>query len=152
MKRHARARWVGRLRDGEGRMTTGSGVLAGARYSFSTRFGDEPGTNPEELIAAAHAGCYSMSLVWFLGQDGMAPEHVETSAELSLENGAAGPEVTGIHLRVVARVPGADEARFRDRAEEAKRRRLVSRLVNVPVTLEARLDPAPLAEAGPHGG
>lgn len=142
MKRRATARWMGTLPRGHGQMTTASGVLTEAGYSFQTRFGEEPGTNPEELIAAAHAGCYSMSLVWFLSQAGMPPERVETAATLSLENGAGGPEVKGIHLSVVARVPGADEARFQERAQEAKRRCLVSRLVNVAVTLDARLDAA----------
>ena len=139
MKRTAHAIWQGGLRDGEGHLTTASRILAEARYSFTTRFGDEPGTNPEELIAAAHAGCFSMSLVYHLEKAGLPPTRVQTTAELTLD--VVGPSVTGIHLGVVARVPGAREADFQRIAEEAKRACLVSRLLQAPVTLTATLEP-----------
>ena len=140
MKRGAFAIWEGALMGGTGRLTTDSRVLADSPFSFSTRFGGAPGTNPEELIAAAHAGCYSMALAFLLGDAKHAPESVHTAAELSFENVAASWTVTGIHLKVEARVPGIADAEFQQIAELAKRACLVSRLVVVPVTLEARLE------------
>ncbi|HKA88233.1 MAG TPA: OsmC family protein [Haliangiales bacterium] len=141
MKRTAQAVWLGELRDGEGHLTTGSHVLSDARYSFTTRFGEERGTNPEELIAAAHAGCFSMALAFGLGNAGWPPASIRTAAELSLERDASGPAITGIHLSVVARVPGVGDADFQRIAEEAKRGCLVSRLLDTPITMTARLDP-----------
>jgi len=140
MKRGARASWDGALGGGEGRLTTDSGVLQGSRFSFATRFKGEPGTNPEELIAAAHAGCFSMALAYFLEDANHPPERIGTAAELSFEYVDASWTVTGIHLNVVAKVPGLTDPEFQRIAELAKRGCLVSRLVVVPVTLEARLD------------
>src|SRR5262249_4599226 len=106
MKRSAQAVWEGALNKGQGHLTTDSKQLEGARYSYPPRFGNEVGTNPEELIAAAHAGCYSMSLAYFLGEAGFPPERIQTTAELSLERSGGALTVPGIHLRVAARVPG----------------------------------------------
>ncbi|HKU38827.1 MAG TPA: OsmC family peroxiredoxin [Polyangiales bacterium] len=139
MKRGACAIWEGALMGGAGRLTTDSRLLADSPFSFTTRFGDAPGTNPEELIAAAHAGCFSMALAFLLGEAKRAPESIRTAAELSFENVGTSWTVTGIHLSVVARVPGMADPEFQQLAEQAKRGCLVSRLVVVPVTLEARL-------------
>lgn len=137
--RVATAHWHGTLAQGEGLLSTGSQALAQARYSFPTRFAQEAGTNPEELIAAAHAGCYSMALAYALGQAGTPPQHIETTAALTLEMGAAGPNVTGIHLRVRAEVAGMSEDAFAAVAKQAKDACLVSRLLNAVVSLEAVL-------------
>jgi lipoyl-dependent peroxiredoxin len=136
--RAGRAQWLGSLARGEGRLGTASGVLEQARYSFPTRFAQEAGTNPEELIAAAHAGCYAMALAYGLGQAGMTPERIEVTAELGLEMTAAGPEVTGIRLRVEAQVPGMAGDAFSTIAMQAKESCLVSRLLKTTVSLEAR--------------
>ena len=137
--RRGSARWTGPLAQGEGVLSTGSGVLQDQRYAFSTRFGAERGTNPEELIAAAHAGCYSMALTYLLGQAGTPPRSVETTAELSLRMGPQGPEVMGIALTVQARVDGLDPEAFEATAQQAKRDCLISRLLNTEVTLTAQL-------------
>lgn len=140
MKRSANAVWESGFSTGQGRLTTDSKVLADARYSYPTRFGNEVGTNPEELIAAAHAGCFSMALAFFLGDAGMPPELIRTTAELSIENKSGNPTVSGIHLRVAARVPGAGDADFRRIAERAKGECLVSRLLKTEITLDAALE------------
>ena len=137
--RSATAQWQGTLAQGEGWLSTGSQALARARYSFSTRFAQEAGTNPEELIAAAHAGCFSMALAYTLGQAGTPPQHIETMATLTLEMSTAGPSVTGIHLHVRARVAGVDAATFATIALQAKDTCLVSRLLNATVSLETVL-------------
>ena len=139
MQRNATALWEGRLKQGQGRLSTQSASLQDARFSFPTRFGNEHGTNPEELIAAAHAGCFSMAFVFFAESAGAAPRRVETNAEMHLDLGAQGPVVTGMHLRMRAEVPGLDEPRFQALAQQAKENCLVSRLLNTGVTLEARL-------------
>ena len=102
--RSGRAQWLGTLAEGEGRLSTDSGALQDHRYSFATRFAREAGTNPEELIAAAHAGCYSMALAYLLAQAGATPRQIETTASLTLQMSAEGPDVTGVHLRVEERV------------------------------------------------
>ena len=140
MKRGAGAMWQGALIGGTGRLTTESRVLADAPFTFATRFEHAAGTNPEELIAAAHAGCYSMALAYFLGDAEHTAESIRTAAQLSYENIDGAWTVTGIHLSVVARVPGMLDAEFQRLAELAKRGCLVSRLVVAPVTLAARLD------------
>ena len=139
MQRNATAFWEGSLKRGEGRLSTQSATLKNARFSFPTRFGNEHGTNPEELVAAAHAGCFSMAFVFFAESAGAAPRRVETIAEMHLDLGAQGPVVTGMHLRMRAEVPGLDEPRFQALAQQAKENCLVSRLLNTGVTLEARL-------------
>jgi osmotically inducible protein OsmC len=140
MKRGAFAVWAGALRGGKGRLTTDSRVLDAAPFSLTTRFGGEPGTNPEELIAAAHAGCFSMALAFLLEGAGHSPESIRTAAELSFESKGATWTVTGIHLSVVARAPGIGDSEFQEIAQKAKAGCLVSRLVAAPVTLEASLD------------
>lgn len=143
LKRGGHATWQGTLAQGRGLLTTPSRTLNDAPYSFPTRFGEALGTNPEELIAAAHAGCYSMALSFLLGQAGIAPETIRTTAELSVVNEQASWTVTAIHLTVVARIPQASEETFQKIAEQARAGCLVTRLVTAPVTLEARLeDPA----------
>ncbi len=139
MKRIGNARWIGRLQDGAGTLSTESGVLKGLPYSFSTRFEDEPGTNPEELVAAAHAGCFSMALSNALGNAGFSPENIETTATLNFEKAEAGWSTTSIHLDVAAKVPGADQAAFEKAAEGAKEGCPISRLLDTEITMTARL-------------
>lgn len=139
MKRTASAQWVGTLKDGKGAVSTSSGGIRDLPYSFGTRFEDKPGTNPEELIAAAHAGCFSMALSAKLGGAGMTPESIRTTATLSMEKLDAGWTVTSIHLDVSAKIPKADKAAFLKAAEEAKTGCPISRLLNAKITLDAKL-------------
>lgn len=140
MKRSAQATWKGPLATGEGRFTTNSKALSDVRYSFPTRFGNEVGTNPEELIAAAHAGCFTMGLAFYLGDRGLPPASIRTTAELSLEKDGAGWRIAGMHLVTRARVPGVAAEVFQELAEQARSTCLVSRLLNTPVTLSAALE------------
>jgi len=139
MKRKASAIWNGGLRSGKGSMSTTSGVLADTQYSFSTRFENGIGTNPEELIAAAHAGCYSMALSAELENAGLTPESVSTTATLTFEKTEAGFTITVSHLEVVAVVPGADAVKFAEIANAAKDGCPVSRALTAEITLDARL-------------
>jgi osmotically inducible protein OsmC len=139
MKRSATARWQGGLKDGQGVISTQSGVLANAQYSFGTRFEHGTGTNPEELIAAAHAGCFTMALSAQLEKAGLKADSLETQATVTLEKKETGFEVTESHLEVTARIPGADAARFEAAANEAKAGCPVSRLLNTKITMDARL-------------
>src|SRR5438876_5836428 len=134
MKRKASAVWQGGLKDGKGTISTDSGVLANTQYSFSTRFEDGAGTNPEELIAAAHAGCFSMALSGQLGAAGMTAESIKTIATLNFEKLEAGWTVTGIHLDVKAKIPGADPKAFETAANNAKAGCPISRLLNTKIT------------------
>ncbi|MBA2672288.1 OsmC family peroxiredoxin [Ramlibacter sp.] len=138
MQRSAQAVWERSLQQGEGRLTTQSGSLSAAAFSFPTRFGNERGTNPEELIAAAHAACFSMAFAFFAEAAGAPPLHVDTTAQLSFDLGAQGPVVTGVELQLQASVPGLDVARFQEVAQQAKAGCLVSRLLNTTVTLQAQ--------------
>ncbi len=124
MKRSASAVWTGGLKDGKGNISTDSGVLSETQYSFSTRFEGGKGTNPEELIAAAHAGCFSMALSGQLGQAGLTPESIRTTANVRLEKTDAGFAIISVHLEVRAKVPGADEQAFE---KAATMRRLAAR-------------------------
>lgn len=137
--RLADAEWKGPLKEGAGKLRLGSGVFEGA-YSFPSRFENGPGTNPEELIAAAHAGCFSMALSFILGNDGFTPKRIHTVAKVHLGATAAGPTITRIDLETEGEVPGLDEARFRGYAETAKATCLVSRaLAGVSdITLNAK--------------
>ena len=137
MQRNATAIWQNSLKQGEGRLTTQSASLKDVRFSFPTRFGNEHGANPEELIAAAHAACFSMAFVYFAEAAGATPRRVETAAEFHFDLGAGGPVVTGMHLSLHADVPGLDAERFQAIALQAKENCLVSRLLNTTVTLEA---------------
>ena len=140
MKRKASATWKGGLKDGKGIVSTDSGALASAQYSFSTRFEQGKGTNPEELLGAAHAGCFSMALSAELEKAGMHPERVDTTANVSLDKAGAGFAITGIHLDVVARVPGADQKAFDKAANDAKTGCPVSKALNTQITMTARLE------------
>ena len=139
MQRKASAVWKGGLKDGKGTVSSASGVLKNTPYSFSTRFEETPGTNPEELIAAAHAGCFSMALSAQLGNAGMTPESIETSATLTMEKLEAGFTITAIHLDVVAKIPGGDAAKFEEAANNAKAGCPVSRVLNAKITMDAKL-------------
>jgi osmotically inducible protein OsmC len=140
MKRSASAVWEGQLKDGKGTMSTESGVLNGARYSFSTRFEGEKGTNPEELIAAAHAGCFSMALSGQLTGAGLTPASIRTQAALTMEKLEAGWTITEVHLDVHAKVPGASKEAFDTAANAAKAGCPVSRVLNAKVSMTAQLD------------
>ena len=140
MKRKASAVWRGGLKDGKGAISTESGVLKGPQYSFGTRFENGVGTNPEELIAAAHAGCFSMAFSAELGKAGITPEVIQTTATITLEMLPAGPTVTESHLEVVAKVPGADKARLIEIADGAKAGCPISRLLKAKITMDARLE------------
>jgi osmotically inducible protein OsmC len=140
MVRKATAVWQGDLKSGNGKLTAPSGVLSNAGYTFATRFEDKPGTNPEELIAAAHAGCFSMALSAELGKAGMKPERIETSAAVTLETVDGKPTVTKSHLVTKAKVPGADRAKFMEVANGAKAGCPISRLLKAEITMDATLE------------
>ena len=140
MQRTASAVWKGGLKDGKGTVSGPSGALNNTPYSFSTRFEDKPGTNPEELVAAAHAGCFSMALSGQLGGAGMTAESIQTKATLTMEKLDAGWTVTSIHLEVTAKIPGADKAKFEQAATNAKSGCPVSRLLNTKITMDAKLE------------
>jgi len=139
MKRKASAEWKGGLKGGNGTMSTDSGIFRNTRYSFTTRFEDEPGTNPEELIAAAHAGCFSMAFSAQLEKAGFTAERVSTEATLTFEKTEAGFTITSIHLDVSAKVPGADQKAFKAAANDAKTGCPVSRVLNTTITMDAKL-------------
>jgi len=140
MKRTASAQWHGDLKSGKGSVSTASGVLSQSQYSFSTRFENGKGTNPEELLAAAHAGCFSMALSAQLGQAGLTPESIETTCAISLEKGADGFGITESHLDVKAKVPGASQEAFAKAVEAAKSGCPVSRLYKTNITLHSSLE------------
>ena len=139
MIRKASAVWKGSLKEGKGTISSDSGVLSNTPYSFSTRFENAKGTNPEELIAAAHAGCFTMALSAQLGSAGITPESLETTASLTLDKLDAGWTITKVHLDVAARIPGVDKAAFDKAAENAKAGCPVSRLLKAEITMTARL-------------
>ena len=140
MVRKASAVWNGSLKEGKGTISTESRVLSSAQYSFSTRFENGIGTNPEELIAAAHAGCFSMALSAQLGNAGITPESVETTAAVTLEKTDAGFTVTKIHLDVTAKIPGVEAAAFQKAANDAKTGCPISRLLKAAeITMSAKL-------------
>lgn len=140
MKRNASAEWKGGLKDGKGTISTDSGVLADTQYSFSTRFEDGKGTNPEELIAAAHAGCFSMAFSGQLGQAGLTAESIRTTASVRLEKTDSGFAITAVHLEVKAKVPGADQQAFQTAANNAKAGCPVSKLLKAEITMNATLE------------
>ena len=141
MQRTASARWQGGAQDGSGTLTTQSGTLADVPFTFKARFGDGKGTNPEELIAVAHAGCFSMALSFALGNAGYAPQSIDTQAALTLEKQEAGFAITAIHLTTRARVPGIDAAKFHEIANGAKAGCPVSKVLKATITLDATLVP-----------
>jgi osmotically inducible protein OsmC len=139
MKQTASAIWQGGLKDGQGTISTGSGALVEKPYSFRTRFEGEQGTNPEELIAAAHAGCFSMAFSMILGMAGLTPEKIETKATVTLDKVGDGFEVTKSHLEVVAAIPGASEEAFQEAAAAAKAGCPISKLLKAEITMDAKL-------------
>jgi osmotically inducible protein OsmC len=140
MKRHGSAEWRGDLKSGKGTVSSASGVLQDTQYSFSTRFEEGKGTNPEELIAAAHAACFSMALSAQLGNAGVIPESVRTTATVTLEKLEGGFAVTESHLDVVAKIPGGDQAKFDQAAKNAKEGCPISKLLNAKITMDAKLE------------
>jgi lipoyl-dependent peroxiredoxin len=139
MERKASAVWRGGLKDGKGTVSATSGVLSNTPYSFTTRFESTPGTNPEELIAAAHAACFSMALSAQLGEAKLTPESIQTAATLTMEKLATGWTITKVHLDVNASVPNADEAAFMTAANNAKAGCPVSKVLNAAITMSAKL-------------
>lgn len=140
MQRKGSAVWNGGLKDGKGTVSTASGILNNAPYSFVTRFENEKGTNPEELIGAAHAGCFSMALSGQLNSAGLKPERITTEATVTLEKLEAGFAITTVHLQVSARVPGATQDQFSTAANNAKAGCPVSKLLNAKITMDAKLE------------
>ena len=140
IKRSGSAVWSGGLKDGKGSISTQSGVLDNTQYGFNTRFENGPGTNPEELIGAAHAGCFTMALSGKLGEAGMTATKLMTTATVSLDKVADGFSISAVHLTVVANIPGANQEAFEAAALEAKQNCPVSKLLNATITLDARLE------------
>ncbi len=140
MKRSASAEWKGGLKDGKGAISTDSTVLNNTQYSFGTRFENGVGTNPEELIAAAHAGCFSMALSAQLGKAGMTAESIKTKATITLDQVDGGFAITASHLDVTVKIPGADKAAFEAAANGAKEGCPVSKVLNAKITMDAKLE------------
>lgn len=139
-RRKASAEWQGGLKDGKGTISTDSGVLAATQYSFGTRFEDGKGTNPEELVAAAHAGCFAMALSAQLGEAGLKAESIKANAAVTLEKVGDGFAVTASHLEVHAKIPGADAAAFDKAAQAAKAGCPISKLLKAEITMDAKLE------------
>ncbi|MGZ6253821.1 MAG: OsmC family protein [Candidatus Binataceae bacterium] len=139
IKHSGSAVWSGGLKDGKGTLSTQSGALKDQPYGFATRFEDKPGTNPEELLGAAHAGCFTMALSNILGEAGLTAERMETKAEVTLEKLDSGFTITAVHLTLKAKIPGADAAKFKELADKAKAGCPVSKLFKANITLDAQL-------------
>jgi len=139
MQRKASAVWKGGLKDGKGTVSSASGILSNTAYSFTTRFENAPGTNPEELIAAAHAACFSMALSAQLGEAKIIPESISTSATLTMEKLDTGWTITAIHLDVTAHIPGDNAEAFNAAAQKAKAGCPVSKVLNAKITMDAKL-------------
>ena len=141
IKRKGSAVWKGSLKDGRGNLSTQSGALSQQPYGFASRFEGQPGTNPEELIAAAHAGCFTMALSLILGEAGLIAERLETTAEVSLDRTEDGFAISAVDLELEAEIPGAQVAQFRELADKAKAGCPVSKLLKAPISLKATLKP-----------
>jgi osmotically inducible protein OsmC len=139
MSTYGSAVWSGGIKDGKGAISTKSGALRDYPYGFASRFEGKPGTNPEELIGAAHAGCFTMALSLILGEAKLTAEHMETKADVTLEKQSDGFAITAVHLILKAKVPGADDAKFQELANKAKAGCPVSKLLNAKITLDAAL-------------
>lgn len=139
MKKKAWAAWSGSIKEGGGTISTETGVLKEAPYGFKSRFEDGPGTNPEELIGAAHAGCFSMALSLMLGEAGFTPDKIDTQATITLEKKDDGFAITASHLTVAAKIPGIDQAKFDEIVNAAKVGCPVSKLLNANISMEAKL-------------
>lgn len=137
MKRHATAVWTGSGKEGNGHLTTQSAVLQNTQYSFNSRFAEGVGTNPEELIAAAHAGCFTMKLSFSLGEAGFVPQQLRTTSYINFENGA----IAGSHLVLTATVPGITQEAFDACVQDAEKNCPVSKVLNTAITVEATLEP-----------
>ena len=140
IKKTASAHWQGGIKDGKGTISTQSGALSETPYGFNTRFEDQPGTNPEELIGAAHAGCFSMALSKELGEAGMTAESIDTQAEVTLDKTDGGFVISAVHLSLKARIPGADRDAFEQAVETAKKGCPVSKVLNAEISLQVVLD------------
>jgi lipoyl-dependent peroxiredoxin len=140
MKTQGSAVWSGGLKDGKGAISTKSGALKDYPYGFASRFEGKPGTNPEELIGAAHAGCFTMALSLILGEAKLTADRMETTAEVTLEKVSDGFAITAVHLTLSAKIPGIDDARFQELAGQAKAGCPVSKLLNADITLGATLE------------
>jgi osmotically inducible protein OsmC len=138
MKRSATANWKGSGKEGKGTVTADSGIFSNTPISYHTRFEEVKGTSPEELVAAAHAGCYSMKLSFVLGAAGFTPDNIDTRCTITLENGT----ITESHLEVKASVPGIDEAKFQECIEDAKKNCPISKLFSTKITADAKLEHA----------
>ena len=136
----ASAVWKGGIKDGSGTISTETGALKDAPYGYASRFENGKGTNPEELIGAAHAGCFSMALSLMLGNEGLTAAKIETHAEITLDKVGEGFEITESHLNVVAKIPGTDQAKFEQIANKAKEGCPVSKLLKAKITMNARLE------------
>jgi osmotically inducible protein OsmC len=139
MKTSGSAQWQGGIKDGKGAISTKSGALSAYPYGFSSRFEGKPGTNPEELIGAAHAGCFTMALSLILGEAKLKADHMETRADVTLDQVADGFAITAIHLTLTAKIPGADQATFEALTAKAKAGCPVSKVLNAKITMEATL-------------
>jgi osmotically inducible protein OsmC len=139
-KTEGSAVWSGGIKDGKGAISTKSGALKDYPYGFASRFEGKPGTNPEELIGAAHAGCFTMALSLILGEAKLTAERMETKAEVTLEKVADGFSITAVHLTLRAKIPGTDDATFQELAGKAKAGCPVSKLLNADITLDAKLE------------
>lgn len=139
MKKTASAHWQGGLKDGKGTISTESGALKQIPYGFNTRFEDTPGSNPEELIGAAHAGCFSMALSMILGEAGLKADSIDTTAEVTLDKQPDGFAITAVHLILKAKVPGASDEQFQELANKAKAGCPVSKVLNAKISLDATL-------------
>jgi len=140
MKRNASAHWEGSLKDGKGTVSTESGVLSEQQYSFKTRFEDGKGTNPEELLGAAHAGCFSMALSMILGESDYVPDSIDTKARVTLSEGSDGFEISAIHFDVTAKVPGIEQSKFLEAANTAKMNCPVSKALKSDITMDIHLN------------
>ncbi|NLC24851.1 OsmC family protein [Oxalobacter vibrioformis] len=140
MDRSATAVWQGGIKDGKGALTTETGVLSNTPYSFSARFENGAGTNPEELVAAGHAGCFTMDLSGRLERAKMVAENIQTKATVTLDKGEKGFSVTRIHLEVIAKIPNVDESAFQTAVRQAKENCPISRLLNTEITVSARVE------------
>ncbi|OWU75195.1 OsmC family protein [Phaeobacter sp. 22II1-1F12B] len=139
IKKHGSAKWSGGLKDGKGHVSTETGVVSDQPYGFNTRFEGGKGTNPEELLGAAHASCFSMALSMILGQSDLVADSIETRATVSLEEKDGGFAITAVHLDVTASVPGASGEDFQKAAETAKENCPLSKVLNADITMEAKL-------------
>jgi osmotically inducible protein OsmC len=141
IKRRGSAVWQGGIKDGKGAISTASGALKSYPYGFASRFEGSPGTNPEELLGAAHAGCFTMALSLILGEAGLTAEKMETTAEVTLSQVEGGYAITAVHLSLQAKVPGADQATFQALAAKAKAGCPVSKVLKAEISLDAKLMP-----------